>query len=136
MLCGNDEKLLACKHTDLFLLIPLKLLIALEEIRSTPWKWHLGTVRIFVHKDYRDAGLESLMLHELSRIAYRLGIKKLIAEIPEVKESTLISFKKAGFFVEASIPNLVKDRKNMPVDIVVMMKNIKPAHDDEYDYDF
>jgi hypothetical protein len=31
---------------------------------------------------------------------------------------------------------MVKEMKNMPVDIVVMMKGIKPAHDDEYDYDF
>jgi hypothetical protein len=31
---------------------------------------------------------------------------------------------------------MAKERKNMPVDIVVMMKDIKPAHDDEYDYVF
>jgi len=131
------------KHLDYGKTLPIlalkdDLIIADATInrRSFGWKWHLGTVRIFVHKDYRDAGLESLMLHELSRISYRLGIEKLIAEIPEVKESTLISFKKAGFFVEASIPNLVKDRENMPVDLVVMMKDIKPAHDDAYDYDF
>jgi hypothetical protein len=31
---------------------------------------------------------------------------------------------------------MVKDRQNMPVDLAVMMKGVKPAHDDEYDYDF
>jgi len=104
--------------------------------RKFGWKWHLGTVRIFVHKDYRDMELTHLMLHELTRIAYRLGIEKLVAEIPEVNESTLISFKKAGYQLEAAIPNLVKDRENMPVDLVVMMKDIKPAQDDTYGYDF
>ena len=104
--------------------------------RRFGWKWHLGTVRIFVHKDYRDAGLGTLMLHKITRIAYRLGIEKLIAEIPDLNQSALISFKEAGYSVEASIPNLVKDRENMPVDLVVMMKDIKPAQDDAYDYDF
>jgi len=31
---------------------------------------------------------------------------------------------------------MVKDREDMPVDVVVMMKDVKPAHDDAYDYDF
>jgi hypothetical protein len=31
---------------------------------------------------------------------------------------------------------MVKDRENMPVDVVVMMKDIRPAQDDAYDYDF
>jgi hypothetical protein len=31
---------------------------------------------------------------------------------------------------------MIKEMKNMPVDIVVMMKGIKPAHDDKYNYDF
>jgi len=104
--------------------------------RKFGWKWHLGTVRIFVHKDYRNVGLGRMILQELSHIAYRLGIEKLVAEIPEVNESALITFKKEGFNLEACIPNMVKDRENMPMDLVVMIKNIKPPHDESYDYDF
>jgi len=104
--------------------------------RKFGWKWHLGTVRIFVHKDYRNMGLGRLILQEISHIAYRLGIEKLVAEIPEVNESALITFKKEGFYLEACISNMVKDRENMPLDLVVMMKNIKPPLDESYDYDF
>jgi L-amino acid N-acyltransferase YncA len=103
--------------------------------RKFGWKWHLGTVRIFVHKDYRNMGLGRLILQEISHIAYRLGIEKLVAEIPEVNESALITFKKEGFHLEACISNMVKDRENMPLDLVVMMKNIKPALDESYEYD-
>lgn len=77
-----------------------------------------------------------MILQELSHIAYRIGIEKLVAEIPEVNESALITFKKEGFNLEACIPNMVKDRENMPMDLVVMIKNIKPPHDESYDYDF
>jgi hypothetical protein len=31
---------------------------------------------------------------------------------------------------------MVKDRQNMPVDLAVMMRDIKPPLDESYDYDF
>ena len=104
--------------------------------RRSGWKWHLGTIRIFVHKDYRDVGLGHYMIEELADIAYKLEIEKLIVEAPDINTPLINAFTKAGFYRAAVIPNMVKDRENMPVDIVVMMKDIKPAHDDEYDYDF
>jgi RimJ/RimL family protein N-acetyltransferase len=104
--------------------------------RRSGWKWHLGTVRIFVHKDYRNRGLGELMVDELTRIAYRLGIEKLVLEIPDTNTAVINTFAKVGFHRAAVIPNMAKDRQNMPVDLAVMMKDIKPALDESYDYDF
>ena len=104
--------------------------------RRSGWKWHLGTVRLFVHRDYRNVGLGHLMIEELGRIAYELEIEKLIVEIPDLNTAAINAFSKEGFYRAAVIQNMVKDRENKPVDVVVMMKDIKPAHDDEYDYDF
>ena len=103
--------------------------------RRSGWKWHLGTVRIFVHKDYRNLGLGELMVDELTRIAYRLGIEKLVLEIPDTNTAVINTFTKVGFHRAAVIPNMAKDRQNMPVDLAVMMKDIKPALDESYDYD-
>ena len=104
--------------------------------RRFGWKWHLGTVRVFVHKEYRNVGLGHLMIDELVDIAYKLGIEKLIVEIPGLGAAAINAFTRAGFYHVAVIPNMVKDRENMPVDVVVMMKDVRPAHDDAYDYDF
>ncbi|MGV7222738.1 MAG: N-acetyltransferase family protein [Nitrospinales bacterium] len=104
--------------------------------RRFGWKWHLGTVRVFVHKEYRDVGLGHLMIEELVDIAYKLGIEKLIVEIPELSTAAIHAFNRGGFYRVAEIPNMVKDRENMPVGIVVMMKDVRPAHDDAYNYDF
>ena len=104
--------------------------------RSFGWKWHLGTVRVFVHKDYREVGLGQLMIKELVDISYKLGIEKLIAEIPDISIAAINAFTASGFYRAAVIPNMVKDRENMPVDVVVMMKDVRPAHDDAYEYDF
>jgi len=104
--------------------------------RRSGWKWHLGTVRVFVHNDYRNVGLGRLMIDEVARIAYKLGIEKLIVEIPDTRTATINTFSKAGFHRAALIPNMVKDRQNMPVDVAVMMRDIKPAQDDSYDYAF
>ena len=104
--------------------------------RRSGWKWHLGTVRIFVHNDYRNRGLGELMVDELTRIAYRLGIEKLILEIPDTNTAVINTFTKVGFYRAAVIHNMVKDRQNMPVDLAVLMKDIKPPLDESYDYDF
>lgn len=104
--------------------------------RRFGWKYHLGTVRVFVHKDYRNVGLGHRMIDELANIALKLGIEKLIVEIPDLETGAINAFTRAGFNRVAVIPNMVKDRENMPVDVVVMMKDIRPAHDDAYDYDF
>jgi len=104
--------------------------------RPSGWKRHLGTVRIFVHGDYRDVGLGHKMIEELVEIAYGLGIEKLLVEIPDVNTSAINAFNSAGFNRVAMIPNMVKDRDQQPVDIVVMTKDVKPPHDETYDYDF
>lgn len=104
--------------------------------RRSGWKWHLGTVRIFVHKDYRNLGLGEFMVDELTRIAYRLGIEKLVLEIPDTNTAVINTFTKAGFHRAVVIPNMAKDRQNMPVDLAVMMRDIKPPLDESYDYDF
>ncbi len=104
--------------------------------RRSGWKWHLGTVRMFVHKDFRKVGLGRLMIEEVCQIAFKLELEKLIVEIPEINRAAINAFNKNGFSRVAVIPNLVKDRENRPLDVVVMTKDIKPARDEEYDYDF
>lgn len=104
--------------------------------RRFGWKWHLGTVRLFVHKDYRKVGLGQLMIEEIADIAYKLELEKLIAEVPDINISAINAFTKAGFYRAATIPNLVKDRENRPLDVVVMIKDIRPARDETYEYDF
>jgi RimJ/RimL family protein N-acetyltransferase len=104
--------------------------------RRYGWKWHLGTVRLFVHKDYRKVGLGQLMIKEIADIAFKLELEKLIAEVPDVNISAINAFTKAGFYRAATIPNLVKDRENRPLDVVVMIKDIRPARDETYEYDF
>jgi L-amino acid N-acyltransferase YncA len=104
--------------------------------RRAGWKWHLGTVRIFVHKDFRKVGLGRMMIEEVCQIAYKLELEKLIVEIPDINTAAISAFDKTGFSRVAVIPNLVKDRENRSLDVVVMTKDIKPAYDDKYDYDF
>jgi GNAT superfamily N-acetyltransferase len=104
--------------------------------RRSGWKWHLGTVRVFVHQDYRKIGLGHRMIEELADVAYKLGLEKLLVEIPDHETSAINAFTRAGFYRAAHIPNMVKDRDSMPVDVVVMIKDIKPAHDEAYEYDF
>ena len=100
------------------------------------WKWHVGMVRIFVHKDFRRVGLGHKMVEEIVVLARELELEKLIAELPDLSIPAINAFRKAGFGRSAVIPNLVKDRENRPVDVVVMIRDIKPPHDEEYDYDF
>lgn len=103
--------------------------------RRFGWKWHLGTVRLFVHRDFRKVGLGQLMIEEIAAIAFHLELEKLVVEIPDFNLAAIKTFEKAGFYRVAVLPNFVKDRENMPVDLVVMTKDVKPAHDEAYEYD-
>ena len=76
------------------------------------------------------------MVEEIVVLARELGLEKLISELPDINTPAINAFRKTGFGRAAVIPNLVKDRENRPVDVVVMIRDIKPAHDEEYDYDF
>ena len=104
--------------------------------RQFGWKWHVGMVRVFVHKDCRKVGLGHRMIEEIVDLARKLELEKLITEVPDNNTPAINAFRKAGFGRAAVIPNLVKDRENRPIDVVVMVRDIKPAHDEEYDYDF
>ena len=104
--------------------------------RRFGWKWHLGSVRVFVHRDYRNVGLGQLMIKEIASLAHSLGLEKLVAELPEMNAPAISAFNKAGFHRVAFLPNFVKDRENRPVDLVIMVNDIKPAHDEDYDYEF
>lgn len=104
--------------------------------RRSGWKWHLGTVRIFVREDFRKIGLGHLMIETLSDIAYKLQLEKLIVELPDTNTAAINAFTKAGYYRAATLQNMVKDRQNQPVDVVVMMKDVRPAQDDSYDYEF
>ena len=104
--------------------------------RRFGWKWHLGSVRVFVHRDYRNVGLGQLMIKEIAILAHSLGLEKLVAELPEMNAPAISAFNKAGFHRVAFLPNFVKDRENRPVDLVIMVNDIKPAHDEDYDYEF
>ena len=75
-------------------------------------------------------------IEEIVDIARELGLEKLVTELPDISIPAINAFKKAGFDRAAVIPNLVKNRENRPVDVVVMIRDIKPARDEEYDYDF
>lgn len=102
--------------------------------RRSGWKWHLGTVRIFVHEDYRKVGLGHLMIEEVVDIASELELEKLIVEIPELNTAAIHAFRKAGFHRVAVIPGLAKDRENQPVDVMLMIRDLKPRYDYEYDF--
>ena len=101
--------------------------------RRSGWKWHLGTVRVFVHEDYRKVGLGHTMIKEIVDIAGDLELEKLIAEIPDLNTAAIHAFRKAGFHRAAVIPGLAKDRENQSVDVVVMVRDLKPRYDYEYD---
>lgn len=101
--------------------------------RRAGWKWHLGTVRVFVHEDYRKVGLGHTMIEEIVNVAGRLELEKLVAEIPDQNTAAIHAFRKAGFHRAALIPGLAKDRENQPVDVVVMVRDLKPRYDYEYD---
>jgi len=99
--------------------------------RPFGWKRHLGDIRLFVHKDFRKVGLGSLMIEEVVDIAFDLGLKKLLAEVPAHNRAAMNACRRAGFRRAAVIPDLVMDSHDQFVDMVIMIRDLELATEDE-----
>lgn len=61
---------------------------------------HVGNVGIAVQREYRGAGIGSMLLRELLRLAPQLGCLKLTADIIASNDRSRRLFEKFGFFAE------------------------------------
>jgi len=88
---------------------------------SAAWSAHVGHIRVNVAKEYRRKGIATVLLSEIYKIALKMKLEKICAEvIREQKKIMEIFSKRLGFKEEAVLRNHVKDTKGDKHNLIIL----------------
>jgi L-amino acid N-acyltransferase YncA len=91
------------------------------------WGRHVAELRITIDREFQGRKLGSLLLKEISQLAAKSKVKKLLARIVTNREVVIRAFKKAGFDQVTVLKNYVKDiHQQTYADVALLVKEIHP----------
>jgi L-amino acid N-acyltransferase YncA len=91
------------------------------------WGRHVAEIRITIDREFQGRKLGSLLLSELTKLAAKSQVKKLLARIITGRDVVIRAFKKAGFIEIAVLKDYVKDiQQQKYADIALLVKEIHP----------
>jgi L-amino acid N-acyltransferase YncA len=89
------------------------------------WGRHIAEVRITIIPEFQGRGLGALLLEELSHLAARHKVKKLLARIVTTQAPVIKAFEKAGFGLVVELKDYVKDiHEKRYADIALLVKEL------------
>jgi L-amino acid N-acyltransferase YncA len=93
------------------------------------WGRHVAEVRITITPEFQGRKLGSVLLEEMSHLAVKNGVKKVLARVVATRPIVIRAMKKAGFAEVTVLKNFVKDlHEQRYADIVLMVKELTPAN--------
>jgi L-amino acid N-acyltransferase YncA len=93
------------------------------------WGRHVAEVRITISPEFQGRKLGSVMLREMSHLAARNQVKKVLARVVATRPTVIRALKKVGFQEVTVLKNFVKDIHDQSyADIVLMVEEITPAN--------
>jgi L-amino acid N-acyltransferase YncA len=93
---------------------------------------HLGEIRIFVSRPFRNLGLGSAMLDELINLALKEGLQWLKAEILAEHKKVIKAFREKGFEVRATLEDYFIRKDGMTHDVVLMLRPVLKREEGEF----
>ncbi|MEJ2224691.1 MAG: GNAT family N-acetyltransferase [Syntrophobacterales bacterium] len=93
---------------------------------------HLGEVRIFVARPYRNLGLGSVLLEELINLAKKEGLHWLKAEIIADHKKVIKAFRAKGFDIRATLEDYFIRKDGFTHDVVLMLRPVLKREEAEF----
>jgi len=93
---------------------------------------HLGEVRIFVSRPYRNLGLGSMMLEELIHLAFQENLLLLKAEVLADHKKVIKAFRAKGFEIKATLEDYFIRKDGVTHDVVLMMRHVMKKDEAEF----
>jgi RimJ/RimL family protein N-acetyltransferase len=125
-----------CKNLDYSRVLPLLAVVkdqvvgqATLHFRHGP-KRHLGEVRIFLAKSFRQRGLGTRMLNKLIDLARRSGLHILVAEVVADQSKVIKAFQNLGFELRATYEDYFMLPDGDTRDVAVLFLKLRPRKDD------
>lgn len=93
---------------------------------------HIGEVRIFVSRSFRNLGLGSLMLEELINLAKKENLHWLKAEIIADHKKVVKAFRTRGFEVRATLEDYFIRKDGVTHDVILMLRPVVKREEAEF----
>jgi RimJ/RimL family protein N-acetyltransferase len=93
---------------------------------------HIGEIRIFVSRSYRNLGMGSLMLEELINLAFKENLQWLKAEIIADHKKVIKAFRAHGFEHKALLDDYFIRKDGVTHDVVLMLRPVVKREEAEF----
>lgn len=93
---------------------------------------HIGEVRVFVSRLFRNLGLGSLMLEELISLALKDNLQWLKAEVLADHKKVIKAFRSKGFEIRATLDDYFIRKDGVTHDVVLMMRPVMKKEEAEF----
>jgi RimJ/RimL family protein N-acetyltransferase len=93
---------------------------------------HLGEIRIFVSRSYRNQGLGSILLDEIINLAKLENLQILKAEVLTDHKGVLKAFKSKGFEMKCILDDFFLRRDGMTHDVALLIRSVVRRDDAEF----
>jgi L-amino acid N-acyltransferase YncA len=93
---------------------------------------HIGEVRIFVSRPFRNLGLGSLMLEEIINLAKKENLHWLKAEIIADHKKVVKAFRSKGFEVRATLEDYFIRKDGFTHDVALMLRSVLKRDEAEF----
>ena len=92
------------------------------------WGRHVAEIRVTIAPEFQGRRLGKALIEELTGLASRSKVKKLLARIVTNRQGVITAFEKAGFSRLTVLKNYVKDLQSQQyADIALLVKELQPA---------
>jgi RimJ/RimL family protein N-acetyltransferase len=93
---------------------------------------HIGEVRIFVSRSFRNLGLGSMMLEEIISLALQENLYWLKAEVLADHKKVIKAFRAKGFETRATLDDYFIRKDGVTHDVVLMMRAVMKKDEAEF----
>ncbi len=93
---------------------------------------HIGEVRIFVSRPFRNLGVGSLMLEEIINLAKKEGLQWLKAEIVADHKKVVKAFRSRGFEIRATLEDYFIRKDGVTHDVVLLLRSVVKREEAEF----
>ena len=93
---------------------------------------HIGEVRIFVSRGFRNLGLGSMMLEEIISLALKENLSWLKAEVLADHKKVIKAFRAKGFEIKATLDDYFIRKDGVTHDVVLMLRPMMKKEEAEF----
>jgi RimJ/RimL family protein N-acetyltransferase len=109
-----------------------QLIAAATMLRGKHRASHIGEIKLFIAKPFRNLGLGSTLLDELILLAAQDNLHWMKAEVVTDQQQMIRALRNKGFQIRANLEDFFIRKDGMTHDVVLMMRSLNRKAEEDY----